>query len=457
MDKSKGDQQSDCENNQNYRQMLFDYQLRISHILESFTDGYFEVSADWTIKFWNKEAERLLMAPSDEMVGKNLWEVYPEAVSLKFFTEYHRAIENNISVRFEEYFSSKDIWFEISAFPSGDGLFVYFKDITDQKNAAKQLELEKQKYRDLFNLSPLAQWVYDINTLAFLDVNEAAISLYGYSRKEFMEMTIAEIRPAKDTSSLNDIFDSIKLPTSNRNSVRHLKKNGDLIDVYIEGNAVNFEGKDARMIMVIDRTIEIQAKNAMQASVARFDIVSRATSDAIWDWNMQSGEMIWNQGIKGIFGYKQTMYNESWWKRRIHPDDLDRVTKKLEVLIQNKETRLRVKYRFRCFDGTYRSVLDRAFIIFNSDGKPIRMIGSMQDITEQIQQIQEIEAQNAKLREISWIQSHMVRGPLSNILGLAALMNDNELPSQEAKESVCHLKTAAEGLDILLRKIVSKT
>jgi len=64
MDNIKELQQTDWENNQNYRQMLFDYQLRISHILKSFTDGYFEVSADWIIKFWNKEAERLLLKES---------------------------------------------------------------------------------------------------------------------------------------------------------------------------------------------------------------------------------------------------------------------------------------------------------------------------------------------------------------------------------------------------------
>lgn len=443
---------------EDYRKALRNYQRRISNILESFTDGFFEVNADWIVTYWNKEAERLLLMPRNEVLGKNLWEVYHDAVELKFFSEYHRAMANNVSVRFEEYFAPRNIWVEVAAFPTGDGLSVYFKDITERKKIMMELELEKQKYRDLFNSSPLPQWVYDVDSLNFLDVNEAAIHHYGYTREEFMNMTIAQIRPPGDIPALNKILEfGIIEKAPNTYSVRHKKKNGDIIEVFVEGNSVSFEGKNARMVMAIDRTAEVHAKQAMEESITRFNLVSKATSDAIWDWNMITGEMIWNQGIKGIFGYEKTVYSETWWQSRIHPGDLKRVLDKLNLLLKKQESRLSVEYRFLAANGEYRSVLDRAFIMFNEEGSPIRMIGSMQDVTERINQVQAIEEQNAKLKEISWIQAHKVRGPLSSILGLVELIKEGNLLNPEAKEFGHHLKSAAQELDDVLRDIVNKT
>ncbi|RZL46598.1 MAG: PAS domain S-box protein [Pedobacter sp.] len=441
-----------------YQQQLIDYQKRISTILESFTDAFFEVTTDFTITYWNKEAERLLKIPRKELIGRNLWEVFPAAVSRKFYTEYHRAISEKISLRFEEYNEVMDMWLEVSVFPSGDGLSIYFKDITERKRSTKLLELEKKKYIDLFNFSPLPQWVYNLEDLKFLDVNEAAISHYGYSREEFMKMSIVQIRPKEDKSSLREILkNNVLVGFPHKCSVRHQKKNGEIIEVFVEGNSVSFDGKNARMVMVIDRTQQILANAASAESIARFDIVSKATSDAIWDLNMLTGEMIWNQGIRGIFGYRKTSYDTAWWRSRVHPDDIDLLTQKRDSLIQKKEKRLSLEYRFKRANGTYSFVLDRSFIIFDEHGKAIRMIGSMQDISERIEQLRAIKAQNEKLKEISWIQTHIVRGPLSNILGLVKLIDIENMSKSEIGEIIDHVKIASEQMDNSLREIVNKT
>jgi PAS domain S-box-containing protein len=446
------------DNSLHYQHRLIAYQNRISNILESFTDAFFEVTADWTITYWNKEAERLLTMPRDKAIGKNLWDLYPEAVALKFYSEYNRAINDNVSVHFEEYFHPIDSWFEVAAFPNGDGLSIYFKDITANKNTTKLLELEKIKYSDLFNLGPLPQWVYDMDNLKFLDVNEAALAHYGYTRAEFLEMTIDQIRPKEDLSLLTEILQSkVRIGFSNKSRVRHQKKNGAIIDVIVEGNSVIFDGKNARMVMVIDRTEELKASTALENSIARFNIVSKATSDAIWDLNMLTGEMIWNQGIRGIFGYRKTSYDAFWWSTRVHPDDLALITQKRDLLIKKHEKRLSLEYRFKRADGTYSFVLDRSFILFNDEGQAIRMIGSMQDISERIGQAKANEAQNEKLKEIAWLQTHMVRGPLSNILGLTTLFDLENMSNEEMVEIIKLLKVAALDMDTALRAIVSKT
>lgn len=130
-------------------QRLIDYQKKISNILESFTDGFFEVDADWTVIYWNKEAERLLDKPREEIIGQNLWQAYQDAIPLKFYTEYHKALEQNISVRFEEYFPPFDLWVEVAAFPTGSGLSVYFKDITDRVRHMKAIEEQNRRLSEI--------------------------------------------------------------------------------------------------------------------------------------------------------------------------------------------------------------------------------------------------------------------------------------------------------------------
>ncbi|KEQ30615.1 hypothetical protein N180_05175 [Pedobacter antarcticus 4BY] len=441
-----------------FEYQLSQYRKRISNILESFTDAFFEVDREWKVTYWNKEAERLMLMPRSEVIGKNLWDVYADAVPLKFFTEYHKAVDENVSVRFEEYFPPRGIWVEVAAFPSGNGLSVYFKDITANKKSLETLQDERRKYRDLFNLSPVPQWVYDFDNLQFLDVNEAAISHYGYTRGEFLSMTIKDIRLKSDIPALEEMLcTKVAVGYFSKNSVKHQKKNGEIISVNVEGNTVYFEGKNARLVMAIDRTAEIQAKQAQENSLKRFDIVSKATSDAIWDLDMVTGEMLWNQGIRGIFGHEKTSYTEKWWQEHVHPEDLDKILWKAKSLIENHKTRLNAEYRFRCADGSYRFVLDRAFILFNGDGLPVRIIGSMQDVTERVSDLNAIKDQNRRLQEISWIQSHKVRSPLAKILGLVSLMKLSKNDLSALNELIPMVASSAEELDAVLKEIVEKT
>ena len=440
-----------------FEKQLKQYQARISNILESFTDAFFEVDSLWNITYWNKEAEQLFSMTKADVTNRNLWEVFGDAIPLSFIEEYHKAVESNVARRFEEFLILKQVWLEVAAFPSGNGLSVYFKDITKNKNATAELEHERKKYNDLFNLSPVPQWVYDFNTLAFLDVNQAAMDHYGYSRADFLGMTIMDIRPMEDRFAFGELHWADVTPgLFNKSSVRHQKSNGDIILVCVEGNSVSFEDKNARLVMVIDQTKEIESSLALQESLRRFDIVSTATSDAIWDWDMLTGEVIWNQGIQVIFGYKDLTCDEGWHEKHIHQDDVQRVQENFALLIKNHATRLHIEYRFECADHAYKSVLDRAFIIFNDDGLPIRMIGSMQDITEKVNQIKAIEAQNDRLKEISWIQSHMVRNPLTKILSLVELIAENRTDLSAIAELVPLLELSAKELDQVLIEIVKK-
>lgn len=125
----------------------------------------------------------------------------------------------------------------------------------------------------------------------------------------------------------------------------------------------------------------------------RYDIVAKATSDTIWDWNIKEDTFDWNKGIRGVFGYKQheVGHSSSWWFDRIHPKDSIRMSVKLYSFLEQKTEKWQDEYRFACADGTYKYVYDRAFLVKDAQGKAIRMIGSMQDVTKQKQEEQRLK------------------------------------------------------------------
>jgi PAS domain S-box-containing protein len=133
--------------------------------------------------------------------------------------------------------------------------------------------------------------------------------------------------------------------------------------------------------------------NEIKESNERYDIVSKATSDTIWDWKIQEDSMTWNKGIEGVFGYKQDEVGKSskWWFDNIHPEDSIKMSIKLYSFTEQKTEKWQDQYRFKCSDGSYKYVLDRGFILKDENGKSVRMIGAIQDITKQKEEEQRLK------------------------------------------------------------------
>jgi PAS domain S-box-containing protein len=102
-------------------------------ILESIGDGFYALDKNWIITYWNKEAETLLGKKREEVIGKSLWEVYPDSIDTVTFTNYHDAVKYNTVQHYERYNEGLNHWLDISAYPSQNGLSVYFKDVDERK------------------------------------------------------------------------------------------------------------------------------------------------------------------------------------------------------------------------------------------------------------------------------------------------------------------------------------
>ncbi|WP_289662359.1 PAS domain-containing sensor histidine kinase [Flavobacterium panacagri] len=176
----------------------------------------------------------------------------------------------------------------------------------------------------------------------------------------------------------------------------------DIIFILITGLVFRFilsknEQKNISFFEKLNKTNE-----EIKESNEKYDIVAKATSDTIWDWKIQEDRINWNKGIESVFGYnpEEVGKTSKWWFDKIHPEDSIRMSIKLYSFIEQKTEKWQDQYRFRCADGTYKYVLDRVFLLKDENGRAIRMIGAIQDITKQKE-----EEQRLKLLETVITQS----------------------------------------------------
>ncbi len=163
---------------------------------------------------------------------------------------------------------------------------------------------------------------------------------------------------------------------------------GDGTDGFIRMSSAPVHDADgdvvAAVAIVVDVTEQRKAERTVRTTDERFRFVARATNDVIWDWDIQTNALVWNDSVEHVFGHKQNkIFPEiKWWYDHIHPEDRDRVTAGIHGVLDHGGTSWSDSYRYRRADGTHANVMDRGHVVRDSTGAAIRMIGAMTDVTE---------------------------------------------------------------------------
>lgn len=145
----------------------------------------------------------------------------------------------------------------------------------------RALSESEQRYKLLFESNPQPMWVYDLETLSFLMVNDAAVNHYGYSREEFLSMTLKDIRPVEDMPILTDRLTQETRPLQKSYGWRHRKKDGTLIDVEVTSHVMQFDGRPARLVLANDVTERKQTENALKISEENYRSLAETSDTAI--------------------------------------------------------------------------------------------------------------------------------------------------------------------------------
>ena len=150
------------------------------------------------------------------------------------------------------------------------------------------------------------------------------------------------------------------------------------------GRAFVTDGRTVRFIGTVrDVTESRRAEGVLRETEERYRLAARATNDAIWDWDLASDHIRWNEAVQALFGYASDEVGPSgaWWKSHIHPEDRERVKASIHAVIDGAGTAWTDEYRFLRADGSYADILDRGSVIRDEAGRPVRMIGAMLDIS----------------------------------------------------------------------------
>lgn len=196
-----------------------------------------------------------------------------------------------------------------------------------------------------------------------------------------------------------------------------------------------------------------RAQEALAESVERFQLLARATTDAIWDWDLPGNAIWWNEGFEALFGPIEagTFYDIPPWGERIHPEDKDRVLDSLNVTIAGAGEQWTSEYRFLRKDGEFAHVLGRGQVIRGEDGTPLRMIGGMTDLTER----KKLEQQFLRAQRMESIGTlaggiaHDLNNVLAPIL-LATEMLSDHVHGQEGEAMLNMVRGSAQrGADLV--------
>ena len=218
----------------------------------------------------NSAARQITGYTEDELLNMKFWDlVHPDSREMVHQRGLARQRNEDVPSRYEFKIITKDgkeRWLDFAAsaiqyegIPAALGIAF---DVTDRKYIDELLQASELRYRLLFKANPHPMWLYDTNTLQFLEVNDAAVHYYGYSREEFLSMSIKDIRPEKDVQALiRHLKETVENDGFEEAGVwRHRKKNGKVVEVEIISHTLEFNGHNAKMILATEITKPKRAK-----------------------------------------------------------------------------------------------------------------------------------------------------------------------------------------------------
>ena len=337
--------------------------------------------------------------------------------------------------------------------------------LVDARTAA--LREGESRYRELFDANPQPMWVYDLDTLAFLAVNDAAVAHYGYGRDEFLGMKMLDIRLPEEVSRLMQRIAVVRNADVRDAGVwRHRKKNGTLIDVDITAHTIEFSGRRAQIVHVGDVTEKLHAEREQQMSEARFRALTKMSSDFYWETDKEHRFTLRSPG-QTPFQVLAAQSGEHIGKRRweipyLSPDETDwrvhQTTVEAHLPFRNFEhSRVRV-------DGTECFFSVSGDPVFDASGAFQGYCGVGADITERkrheeellrlneeleqrvVRRTQALEAANKELEAFSYSVSHDLRAPLRAIQGFSRLV-ETQHAGQLDEQGLSMLRRVVAGAE----------
>ncbi len=313
-------------------------------------------------------------------------------------------------------------------------------DVTVATRIEDALRKSEAQYRLLFESNPQAMWVYDLTTFRFLAVNDAAVRHYGYSRAEFLDMTIMDIRPPEDVELLKDHLSARDDSPDYAGEWRHRKKDGTLINVNITASKLNFAGRNAEFVLVHDVTERKKAETALRISEDRYRDLVDNSHELICTHDLEGRVLSVNPWAARVLGYPRESIIGINIRNGLLPEYRDRFDDYLRTVKTTGSARGVMKVR----TATGEIRLWEYYNTLRTEGVETPIVrGMAHDVTERRQALKsekearmEAEAANRVKDEFLSTLSHELRTPLTAIMGWADLLLHDEVEPQKRRQAI---------------------
>lgn len=365
---------------------------RFAAIVRCSDEAIISLTKSGTIETWNAGAERIYGYHPEEVLGAPFDILVPAGRASEIQEMLEKVRRGPEVMRSETVHLKKggrllEISLAVSPIKDGGGNILgasaIARDITDQKRAEEALRQSEVQYRLLFDGNPVPMWVFANKTLKFLAVNEAAIRHYGFSKEQFLEMTIADIRPEEDVPALLRATSSRICGLQEPNVWRHRKKDGTVIDVEIVSHDLDFHGIEAELVAVRDITERKQAEEALRQAEEKYRVFFEDAIVGIFQTTPDGRPLSINRALAQLHGYDSpeellaevTNLHEQLF---VDPNKLREWGQLLESkgAVRGAEVELRRK------DGTKKWALVSLRAVRDVHGQIVLHEGTVEDITD---------------------------------------------------------------------------
>lgn len=432
----------------------------VYEILNRITDGFFAVDKDGNFTYINHGAARLLGRSRDELIGKNIWREFPKDLNSPFYQQHNHVMKQQVPAHFEAYSPTLHTWFAVRAYPSANGVTVYFRDMTLEKMEKTNKE---EHYKSLFQHNPDAVYSFDLNG-NFLSVNPAMEQLLGYSEKEYLQGTFVPMVTPEDTERIIEHYKKAVSGITQRYEAKAVHKDGSIIHVDVTNMPIIVNHEVVGVYGIAkDITSRQRSDDALKAKSQQLESLIENNADAILIFNKEAKVIHVNKAFEGTFG---------WAKREIVGLELVNLPHiPAERLAEVKEYQSRVEIEHDVVnmesirlrkDGALVNVTTSVSPIKDGQGNLVGWSVTLRDLTEW-KKSQEMLRNTEKLSVAGQLAAgiaHEIRNPMTAIKGFIQLL-DSELGGyknyfQVMSSEIDRIEQILSELLILAKPQVSK-
>jgi len=327
----------------------------------------------------------------ENIIDQTVRQVLPGIDETDFVMRYGKVVDTGCPDRFESYSKPLNRYYAVDAFKVAENIFAtIFSDITASKEAEAKRIAAEERHQSIIAASPDHFFVITREG-RFLDVKTSTPNLLLANPEQITGKSIEEFLPPDITRVYYQVAEEVLRSRNMQAFEYELELSSERHTFEARVTAMN---EDILLCVVRDITQQKNALSELARSEELFRLANEASMDHIWEFDPALDRKRWCKA-GCLFGWEheeQTGCSRAWWMDRVHPEDRARVDTLLEQGLSNAEcTHLESQYRFQKADGTYATLSDRCYIVRDSNGQPLRLVGVMRDITHEADLLCQLE------------------------------------------------------------------